>query len=114
MPKQKKRWIILGIVLFLLIVGFLFIANWRTIGKQMANPLRDLLGIERVAQLETAIFEVQDKIEGWKYDLGLAQAENPFEVASSSGESHSTQILVSTLTETIPPTATFLPTEPSV
>jgi hypothetical protein len=93
MPKQKKRWIILGIALLLVIGGILFITNWRTIGKQMANPLRDLLGIERVAQIETLIFEIQDQIDRWKYDLGLVQAENPFGTVSSSGGHNPTQTL---------------------
>jgi hypothetical protein len=44
----------------------------------MANPLRHLLGVEVVANIETTIFVVQDQIEQWKFDLGLAQAANPF------------------------------------
>ena len=78
MQKNKKRWIILGILLIFAIAGILFLANWRTIGKQMANPLRDLLGVEVVANIETTIFVVQDQIEQWKFDLGFAQAANPF------------------------------------
>ncbi len=111
MPKQKKRWIILGFVLFFVIVGFLFISNWRTIGKQMANPLRGLIGIERVAQIETAIFEVQDQFEQWKYDLGLAQAENPFGVTNSSAGGSATQAAELPV-ENLPPTETV--TSPTV
>ena len=120
MPKQKKRWITLGIVLLFVIVGILFIANWRTIGKQMANPLQDLLGIERVAQIETAIFKAQDQIEQWKYDLGFAQAENPFGVTASSAGGSATQTAELPAenpppTETVTsPTATPLPTDSPV
>jgi hypothetical protein len=115
MSKQKKRWIILGILLFFVIAGSLFLANWRTIGKYMANPLRDLLGVERVAQIETAIFKVQDQVEGWKYDLGLVQAENPFGTAAGPGDGDPTQPPeIPTPTETVPPpSATPVPTDPS-
>ncbi len=75
MSKQKKRWITLGIILVFVVAGLIFVANWRSIGKQMANPLRGLLGVETVAQIETTIFKVQDQVEQWKFDLGLAEAE---------------------------------------
>jgi len=83
MIKQRKRWIALGIILIIVIAGVLFIANWRTVGKQMANPLRHLLGVEAVAQIETSIFKVEDQIEQWKFNLGLAEAENPFGAAAN-------------------------------
>ncbi len=104
MSKQKKRWITLGIVLFFVIAGLSFVANWRTIGKQMANPLRALLGVEAVAQIETVIFKVQDQIDQWKYDLGLAEAENPFRMAVNPVESKPTETL-----EGIDPTETAAP-----
>ena len=104
MQKNKKRWIILGIVLIVSVAGVLFLANWRTIGKQMANPLRDLLGVEIVANIETAIFVVQDQIEQWKFDLGLAQAANPF------GEVSDSDVVVSIPTSALP-TQTLLSTD---
>lgn len=110
MPKQKKRWITFGIILFFVVAGVLFIANWRTIGKQMANPLRDMLGVEAVAQIETTIFKVQDQIEQWKFALGLAEAENPFGIAVNPVEGNLTQTL-----EVIAPTKTAAsPTETPV
>jgi len=111
MPKQKKRWIILSIVLFFIATGLILAANWRTIGKQIANPLRDMLGVQAVAQIETAIFKVQDQIEHWKFDLGLAEAENPFEMNANPGDENPTQVLeVIPATETPPmPTATPVP-----
>jgi hypothetical protein len=117
MQKNKKRWIILGFVLIFTIAGFLFLANWRTIGKQMANPLRDLLGVEVVANIETTIFVVQDQIEQWKFDLGLTQAANPFGEVSDSEVGVSiqvtklpTQTLLST-DATLPQSITPLPTD---
>ncbi|MFN2234242.1 MAG: hypothetical protein ACK2U1_08430 [Anaerolineales bacterium] len=94
MQKNKNRWIILGIVLIFVVAGILLLANWRTIGKQMANPLRDLLGVEVVANIETVIFDVQDQIEQWKFDLGLAQASNPFGEVPDSEDGGSTQAIV--------------------
>ncbi|MFC1997460.1 hypothetical protein ACFLXI_07640 [Chloroflexota bacterium] len=113
MSKNKKRWIVLAIFLVFVVAGTLLLANWRTIGKQMANPLRSLLGIERVAQIETAIFMVQDQVEQWKFDLGLAQAENPFGESVSSAADNPTQSSESPIpTENVPPpTNTPLPTD---
>jgi len=115
MPKQKKHWITLGFIIFFIIAGLILAANWRTIGKQMANPLRDLLGIQAVAQIETAIFKVQDQIEQWKFDLGLAEAENPFEVPVNPGTENPTHVPdVLPPAETVPlPTATFIPADSS-
>jgi hypothetical protein len=120
MQKNKRRWNILGFVLIFTIAGFLFLANWRTIGKQMANPLRDLLGIEVVANIETAIFVVQDRIEQWKFNMGLAQAANPFgEVSDSEGDgiiqatALPTQIPLST-EDNLNPSITPLPTDSKV
>ncbi|HBY06617.1 MAG TPA: hypothetical protein DEH22_02065, partial [Chloroflexi bacterium] len=113
MPKQKKRWIVIGIVLVLVIAGLILAANWRTVGKQMANPLRGLLGVQAVAKIETVIFKVQDQIEQWKFDLGLAEAENPFGVAASPIEGSPTpasQVIPPTQTES--PTPTENPAEP--
>ena len=104
MSIQKKRWITLGIILIILIAGVLFLANWRTIGKQMANPLRGLLGVEAVAQIETVIFKMQDQIEQWKFDLGLAEAENPFGTAVNPVESNPAQV-----SEVVAPTVTVHP-----
>lgn len=105
MRKQKKHWIWIGILAVVLVAGLFILANWRSVGTQMANPLRHLLGVQAVAQIETVIFKVQDQIEQWKFDLGLAEAENPFGTAANPIEGTPTPAL-----EVIPPTETLAPT----
>ena len=116
MSKQRQRWLFFSILLIFLIAGFLFLANWRTIGKKMANPLRSVLGVEAVAQIETIIFVAQDQVEQWKFELGLAEAENPFgEVTDSVGKSPTQIIEINAPTNTItPPTETLTPIDPTL
>ncbi len=109
----KRRWLILGAAAGAMAL-LLLAANWRSIGRQMANPLREVLGVHAVAQIETAIFKVQDQIEQWKYDLGLAEPENPFGMAASPGAGNpapAPSVVPSTETES-PPSATPVPADP--
>ena len=77
-PKQNKRWIWIGILAVIGIAGFLVISNWAAIGTSLANPMRKLLGVERVAQLESALFNAQDNVKQWQYRLGMAEPESPW------------------------------------
>ncbi len=102
MSKQNKRtfWIILFGVLAL--SGALILANWRAIGTRLANPMRQVLGKERVAQLETWVFEIQDQVTQWKYALGLEKPDAPaWAVAAATATS-------------LPPSATPRPTSTSM
>lgn len=74
--KQNKRWIWIGILLVIGIAGFLVISNWAAIGTSLANPMRKLLGVERVAQMESALFNAQDSLKQWQYRLGIGEPQS--------------------------------------
>ena len=81
--KNKKRliFILVGTVLFIGIIGFVILSRFPNLGAQLASPMRQLIGNERVAQLETIVFSAQDSIKQAQYNSGLAEAEAPWEVA---------------------------------
>jgi hypothetical protein len=81
--KNRKNIITYSILLVIAILGLLIILNWSSIGSKLANPMRQLLGVERVAQIETLLFRVQDRIEQWKFQRGLSKPENPWQDAQS-------------------------------
>jgi hypothetical protein len=77
--KNSNRLIILGVVLITFIIGILLLRNWTAVGTSLANPMRKLIGVRGVAQLETLLFNLQDGFKQWQYNLGLAEAESPWE-----------------------------------
>ena len=77
MFKNKKRAAILISIGILATAGFVILLNWRSIGTQLANPMRQMLGIERVAQLESLVFELEDQVKQWQYKLGMDEPEMP-------------------------------------
>ncbi len=79
----RRRVILLSIVILACLLGFLALRNWSAIGSKLANPMRKVFGVERVAQMETILFDVQDRINKWKYALGLSQPEAPWGVADA-------------------------------
>jgi hypothetical protein len=89
--------------------------NWSAIGTKLANPMRSLLGVRAVAQMETFLFKVQDGIDGIKYDIGLAEPEIPWEMDQMPGENPAaagtaSEVITPSSTP-IPPTAATVPTE---
>lgn len=80
--KNSNRLVFLGIVLITLIIGILLLRNWAAVGTSLANPMRKLIGVRGVAQLETLLFNLQDGIKQWQYSLGLAEAGSPWESPS--------------------------------
>jgi hypothetical protein len=78
---RYKRLIIPAIVLVTIVISILAVRNWATVGTSLANPMRKLIGVRGVAQLETMLFNAQDGIKKWKYSLGLAEPELPWEVS---------------------------------
>jgi hypothetical protein len=76
----KRRWIIfLAVLGVVCLVGVLLVKSWSAIGASLAGPMRNVLGIQRVAQLETLLFNAQDGVKRLQYRLGMAQPEIPFQ-----------------------------------
>jgi hypothetical protein len=80
--KSRKRLILIGIMLIVITVIILALSNWAAVGTSLANPMRKLIGVRAVAQLETLLFNAQDSIKKWKYDLGLSEPESPWQVSA--------------------------------
>ena len=97
--KRNKRWIWIGLILILGGSCILVISNWASVGRSLANPMRKLLGVERVAQLESMLFNFQDSVKQWQYRLGLTESESPWEVSNNP--------VVSSLSDPIGPAATL-------
>jgi hypothetical protein len=72
------RWLAIAAVsiLLLLVLLFLVIGKYPSIGAQGAEVLREIIGDKAVAGLEAVVFQVQDMIQMWKFQLGLV---NPAE-----------------------------------
>ncbi len=81
--KKNALLIITGSFLLISIISFATLSRWPNIGAQIASPLRQLIGNQRVAQLETILFTTQDSLKQAQYNAGLAEAEAPWEVESS-------------------------------
>jgi len=80
---NKRRVIILAIIAGVIFLCLFGLQNWEPIASKMANPLRRLLGVERVAQMETVLFDIQDKINRWKYNMGLAEPKTPWDASQN-------------------------------
>lgn len=74
---------ILALTLVTILLGFVSIVAiaeiWPSIGAQVASRMRNLLGPQAVAQIETIVFQVQDAARHWRYQYGLEQPEAPWE-----------------------------------
>jgi hypothetical protein len=110
--QRNKRWIWIGLILILGISCVLLLSNWAAIGTSLANPMRKLLGVERVAQLESTLFNAQDSFKQWQYRLGIAEPESPWAVAGNPGDSSPSDPANPAVTPqtTDPPPVTPLPT----
>jgi hypothetical protein len=104
-PKRNKRWIWIGLILIIIVSCVLVLTNWAAIGTSLANPMRKLLGVERVAQLESMLFNLQDSVKQWQYRLGVAEPESPWEVSNNPA--------VLSLTDPAGLAATLQPPSPS-
>jgi len=85
--KRNKRWIWIGLILIFGVSCFLVLSNWAAIGTSLANPMRKLLGVERVAQLESMLFNFQDSVKQWQYRLGMVEPESPWDELNNPGVS---------------------------
>jgi hypothetical protein len=85
--QHTRRWIWIGIVLIIGIAAILILSNWAAIGTSLANPMRKLLGVERVAQLESMLFNAQDSLKQLQYRLGMAEPESPWTISANPADS---------------------------
>ena len=84
--KRRTRLALLGLIV-LACAGIFYLAqNWTSIGARAAEPLRQILGVRAVAQLETLLFNVQDGVQRVSYSLGLSEPKSPFEVSAPPDE----------------------------
>lgn len=111
-PQRNRRWIWIGVLSVIGIASILVLSNWAAIGTSLANPMRKVLGVERVAQLESMLFNAQDSLKQLQYRLGMVEPESPWEVSSnpeSSSQSDPVGLAITPQTSVLPP-ATPLPT----
>lgn len=101
---RRNAWLLIGLVLIVLIL--VIAKSWSAVGARLANPMRQILGIKRVAQMETFLFNIQDGIARLKVSVGLDKEENPWE--TTAGQSAP---LAPPSTHTPIPSATPVPVE---
>lgn len=111
------------LVLFgFLLSGLMATRNFdASLTAQLASPLRQLIGNEAVAELESLLFGVQDSAKRFQYEAGLAKPEAPWAVASEqptvSSDQYtvfSPQYPVSVIPDTPSPVVTLQPTIPNI
>ena len=105
MPLKRLFLILFVGLVALAMAGFLLIQFFPSVGAQLADPLRAVLGNRGVARVQEVVFQVQDGVRQAQYALGLAEPQAPWEVAV---------MLTPTPTPLPPPTATSTSTPPPV
>jgi hypothetical protein len=70
--------LVLLAILFSYVGTMAIVEIWPSFGALVANHVRNLLGPQAVAQIETIIFQVQDTVKHWQYQYGFEQAEAPW------------------------------------
>ena len=70
-----------GAIPLALVVGFLILTYWPSVGAQGADLLRGLLGNEAVARLEMVLFSAQDKLQQIEFQLGIVKPAAPWQSA---------------------------------
>jgi hypothetical protein len=78
---RKALWFLLAGGVLALLAGWV-VGTRPDLAAQAATPLRHVIGNEGVAQLETAVFVLQDRVRQWQYGLGLAEPAAPWEVSA--------------------------------
>ncbi len=72
--------VIVLVVLGVGVAGIILVTLFPGVGARLARPLRALLGVQVVAQMEMALFTLQDGARQVGYGLGLAEAEAPWQL----------------------------------
>lgn len=100
-----KRFPVFLLVLSVLSLAFVTLNNWQVAGAQAADGLREVIGNEGVAALETVFFQAQDTARQIEFRLGLEEASAPWQPAE--------QPLVVTAPATQPPPVISTATRPA-
>jgi len=74
-------WISVGICALLIVGLFSVIIARPATAAQGADVLRAIIGDEAVSKLEMVVFQVQDTVKQWKYDLGWATPAAPWQAS---------------------------------
>ncbi len=82
-----RKWIALSILLVGCLSSLLLMRSWSAVGATLADPLRKVVGVRAVAQLETLVFSLQDEVTRLSYGLGLSEPESPFQSEQLSADS---------------------------
>lgn len=93
-PKSRRLKILarlIIVIIFITVAGMIILSIWPGIGAAVARPLRQVIGNERVAQIETVLFTVQDVFQQGTYGLGLAEPEAPWVVEVTASPPPPTQ-----------------------
>lgn len=104
-----KRLPVFFLGLSLLSLAFVTINNWPAAGAQAADGLREVIGNEGVAALETVFFQAQDTARQIEFRLGLEEASAPWQAA----EQAPVVAAPATLTATAPPPVMIAVTQPA-
>jgi len=87
-PKLQRGVLVLvwlGVALLLIFGGGVAaISVWPSLGTRGAEVLRGLIGDEAVAQLETAVFDVQDALQRLAYQANGDKADAPWNVTPAA------------------------------
>jgi Phosphodiester glycosidase len=70
--------------LALLAASLAFITFWPDVAAQNIDRLRDVIGDEAVAQIESVVLNIQDNVQQWEYQVGLRKPAAPWEAARSA------------------------------
>jgi hypothetical protein len=71
--------LILLAIVFSCIGTVVIVEVWPSFGAQVASRMREHTGPQTVAQVESVVFQVQDTVKRFQYQLGMEQAEAPWE-----------------------------------
>ena len=95
--------VLTSIAVLALGAGFAWRSAWPAIGAQGAEVLRALVGEEAVANLETAVFQMQDNVRQWQYRAQGAEPPAPW-APLANGESQAAPAPTAPLVTTPVPT----------
>jgi hypothetical protein len=97
-----------GLVILVLVGGYVVATQFPEAGANAAMGLRRLIGDQAVAQLEMAVYAIEDTLHQWEARVGLSQASTPWAELPTQARQPT---LVNTATApAITPTATPTPT----